>query len=137
MDDIAKIKQYEALREDHKLAFQLAGEYAKWFISTLLLLHSGAIAAIVQNGADPRFTRATIILGLGIALALLAGLAGWINLQLASKYYRRSATDLLQRKATNSWPTQARTAALVALTLIILSAIMLGIGAVLIWRQLF
>jgi hypothetical protein len=48
-------KRYNADRDDHKATFQLSGEYAKWFISTLLLLNSGAIAGIFQKGASVKW----------------------------------------------------------------------------------
>jgi hypothetical protein len=136
MNEVEKL-QFASSREDHKLAFELAGEYAKWFISTLLLLHSGAIAAVVQQGAGQRFACATIILALGIVLALLAALFGWFNLQLASFHYRASADALLKSTPVPSSSRSAQIAMMIAITSIIMSAIMLAIGAVLIWRQLF
>jgi hypothetical protein len=42
-------KRYNADRDAQKATFQLSGDYAKWFISTLLLLNSGAIAGIFQQ----------------------------------------------------------------------------------------
>jgi hypothetical protein len=50
--------RYDAFRDDYKEAFKLSGAYARWLISTLLLLHSGAIAAIFQKIANCRRTAA-------------------------------------------------------------------------------
>jgi hypothetical protein len=42
----ARETRYSANRESYKLTFELAGEHAKWLLSTLMLLNSGAIAGI-------------------------------------------------------------------------------------------
>jgi hypothetical protein len=93
-DDVA-IKKLEAFREAQKATFVLSGDYAKWFISTLLLLHSGAIAALIQRGDFSTQKVPAIAFGAGILLALFAGMAGWLNLQWASAHYRDLATALL------------------------------------------
>jgi hypothetical protein len=128
-------QKYEACREDHKTTFQLSGDYAKWFISTLLLLNSGAIAAIFQKGQT--YACAVLIHGLGIMLALAAGFAGWLNLQWASQHFRASTEEILEGVPMTPLPAKIATARCVAVTLSILSALSLGLGAILIWRQLF
>jgi hypothetical protein len=125
-------KRYEAHREDHKTAFQLGGEYAKWFISTLLLLNSGAILTIFQRGGFPC---AALIHGIGILLALGAAFAGWLNLQWASRYLRVIADDVLAGNAPTPQPEKIKHASCVAVTLALTSAIFCTIGALLIWRQ--
>jgi hypothetical protein len=129
-------KKYAAFHDDHKATFQLSGEYAKWFISTLLLLNSGAIAAIFQKGATANYACAFLILGLGIMLALGAGFTGWLNLFWASRHYRESAEKMIEGTLTNQLPSKIRRARLVAVTLSISSAACLFLGAIFIWRQL-
>jgi hypothetical protein len=126
-------KKYVAYRDDHKATFQLSGEYARWFISTLLLLNSGAIAAIFQKGATANYAWA---FGLGIILALGAGFFSWLNLFCASQYFRVSAEKIIQGASTTPLPSKIRIALIVALILSILSAVCLCLGAILIWRQL-
>jgi hypothetical protein len=125
-------KRYEAHREDHKAAFQLGGEYAKWFISTLLLLNSGAILIIFQKNGFPC---AALIHGIGILLALGAAFAGWLNLQWASSYFRAVAEEVLAGNAPTPEPKKIKYARWVAVALAVLSAIFWTIGALLIWRH--
>jgi hypothetical protein len=124
--------RYDACRDDHKVTFQLGGEYAKWFISTLLLLNSGAIAAIFQKGAGAK----SAVHGLGIMLALGAGLVGWLNLQWASQHFRASAEESLNGRPIPTLPTKIKVARWLAVSLSILSAALLGFGAILISCQL-
>jgi hypothetical protein len=125
-------KRYEANREDHKATFQLGGEYAKWFISTLLLLNSGAILIIFQKNGFPW---AAFIHGIGILLALGAAFAGWLNLQWASRYFRAAADDVLAGNAPPPQPKKIKQSMCVAVFLAVTSAISWTIGALLIWRQ--
>jgi hypothetical protein len=129
-------RKYAACRDDHKATFQLSGEYAKWFISTLLLLNSGAIAAIFQKGATANYAGAFLVLGLGIILALVAGFSGWLNLQLASQYFRESAEKIIEGASMTQLPPKIHWARHVAVTLSLLSAACLLFGAFLIWLQL-
>jgi hypothetical protein len=75
-------KYYEAYRENFRLTFVLAGEHAKWLLSSLMLINSGAIAGIFQKGIEKDHWVSVRLFGLGVLLALGAGILGWINLQL-------------------------------------------------------
>ncbi len=125
-------KRYEAHREDHKAAFQLSGEYAKWFISTLLLLNSGAILTIFQKGG---FSCAALIHGIGILLALCAAFAGWQNLQWVSRHLREEAENVLAGKEPTPTPDKIKHARYVGVALALASAIFWTVGAFLIWQQ--
>jgi hypothetical protein len=119
-------------REDHRLAFRLAGDYAKWFIATLLLLHSGAIAAVFPR-ADPKLACPTMIFGAGVALALFSALASWLNLFTVSKYFRQSANDVLAESARKPWPRSVTIWMWTAFASIVPSSVALIGGAIFVW----
>jgi hypothetical protein len=87
---------YEAYRENFRLTFVLAGEHAKWLLSSLMLINSGAIAGIFQKGIEKDHWISVRLFGLGVLLALGAGILGWFNLQCSSRFYRDAADDLLK-----------------------------------------
>jgi hypothetical protein len=92
-------KYYEAYRENFKVTFVLAGERAKWLLSSLMLINSGAIAGIYQKGLERDHLLSVRFFGLGVLLALVAGIFGWFNLQISSRFYRDAADDLLKGDA--------------------------------------
>jgi hypothetical protein len=124
---------FESNRDDQKAAFQLAGEYAKWFISTVLLLHSGAIAALFQSNSIASHSTTAAILGIGIVLALGSAYVGWLNLQWASGYYRQLTYNHIERKPQADRPKRIWISAQVAVALIMLSIACLAVAATMVW----
>jgi hypothetical protein len=124
---------FESNRDNQKAAWQLAGEYAKWFISTVLLLHSGAIAALFQSNSIKSHATAAAILGFGILLALGSAYVGWLNLQWASHHFRQATYDHIERKPQSKCPSYIKTSGQVAVCLIMLSVFCLALAMVMIW----
>jgi hypothetical protein len=100
MDMEAKHAVY---RENFKITFNLAGEHAKWLLSTLLLLNSGAIAGVFQKNAG-HTNMAVAIFAIGVFFALASGVVGWSNLQWAARYYAIAANDILTGKSEQPLP---------------------------------
>jgi hypothetical protein len=96
-------KKHAVYRENFKITFDLAGEHAKWLLSTLLLLNSGAIAGIFQK--DSLHTNmALIVFALGVFFALASGILGWFNLQNAANYFAGAADDVLAGRTERHRP---------------------------------
>jgi hypothetical protein len=107
----ARETRYSAYRESYKLTFELAGEHAKWLLSTLMLLNSGAIAGIFQKEISHR-NFVVSVFALGVLLALTSGTLAWFNLQWAASYYSNAAADILAEKEPKTYPwaiSQSRT----------------------------
>ena len=109
----AREARYSANRESYKLTFELAGEHAKWLLSTMMILNSGAIAGIFQKEISHRNLLVSIF-ALGVLLALISGTFAWFNLQWAARYYANAAADILAEKEPAAYPAvilQLRTCA--------------------------
>jgi len=130
-EDPAGRDRYQAYRENFKATFELSGDYAKWFISTLLLLNSGAVAGIFQHKEIKTYVSSVSLFGVGIILALLAGLFGWLNLQIAARHYRLLAKDTLNHTAERSCPKSIVIFRWVATAFATLSVVCLAVGAML------
>jgi hypothetical protein len=98
------MEKYAARRENFKITFALAGEHAKWLLSTLLLINSGAIAVIFQKDMQSGHRASLGLFGLGVFFALLSGILGWFNLQCAAKHYYKAADDLLAGRSDPPMP---------------------------------
>jgi hypothetical protein len=95
--------RYSANRESYKLTFELAGEHAKWLLSTLMLLNSGAIAGIFQKEISHR-NFVVSVFALGVLLAVISGTLAWFNLQWAARYYANAAANILVEKEPEPYP---------------------------------
>ncbi|MFZ5736057.1 MAG: hypothetical protein ACOY6K_04140 [Pseudomonadota bacterium] len=76
--------------EMHGRAISAQIDYGKWLISSLLLMHSSAIAGLIfkagNNGAPP-YLYATGWFVFGILLALASGFSAWWNFTFAARQY--------------------------------------------------
>lgn len=129
-------QKHMAHRENFKVTFDLAGEYAKWLLSTLLLLNSGAIAGIFQKDLAPRYHEPLCFFAFGVLFALISGIFAWFNLQIAAGHYRFSASDALAGKEDRPLPAslvRTRRAGIIAA---FMSAGFLALGAVFVLRAL-
>jgi hypothetical protein len=97
-------RNHAAHRENFKITFDLAGEYAKWILSTLLLLNSGAIAGIFQKDLSHAYGVSLYFFAAGVISALISGIAGWFNLQGAAVWYHSAATAVLAGKDEHARP---------------------------------
>jgi hypothetical protein len=102
------VKKSEAYRENSRLTFVLAGEHAKWLLSTLMLINSGAIAGIFQKRVEEKYWLSVFVFSLGVLFALGSGILGWFNLQIASRYYRDTADRLLEGEGDPGMPAKVR-----------------------------
>jgi hypothetical protein len=125
-------KKHAVHRDNYKLAYALMGEHAKWLLSTLLLLNSGAIAGVFQKDLTNKHLLAICLFGCGVLCALIAGAAGWFNLQYAAGYYRGLAEDVLANKQERPPPTSITRMRTFAIFATIASIICLALGSVLI-----
>jgi hypothetical protein len=125
-------KKYAAYREDFRLTFGLAGEHAKWLLSTLLLINSGAIAGIFQKDKASDYLAALCFFGGGVFFALISGVLGWFNLQLAAKYYYEISDDVLTGREIRPRPSSVNKMRFVAVIAAFLSIGCLIVGATLI-----
>jgi hypothetical protein len=100
----ARETRYSANRESYKLTFELAGEHAKWLLSTLMLLNSGAIAGIFFQKEISHRNLVVSVFALGVLLAVMSGTLAWFNLQLAARYYANAAADILAEKEPEPYP---------------------------------
>lgn len=64
-------------------------EYGRWLISSLLALHSAAIAGLIYSEKIKQVSPCTVVLFLvGLVLALAAGFIAWLNFKWAYEHYR-------------------------------------------------
>ncbi len=83
---------YNELKDSERAAFQLAGEYGKWLITTLVVLHGGALLGMFSF-LDALAGRRDALAGYaypvwffvgGLVLALVAGFFTWLNWSMHS-----------------------------------------------------
>jgi hypothetical protein len=130
-------KKHIAYRENFKIAFDLAGEYAKWLLSTLLLLNSGAIAGIFQKDLSHTYRGALYFFAAGVFFALISGVIGWFNLQIAASYYHFVSGAMLAGKDEPIRPKSIDRTRKYALLAAFSSIGCLGLGAALIGWALY
>jgi hypothetical protein len=85
----AREEAYRGLQDSKGRAFDLQGQYGRWLISTLLLIHGVGIGFIAK---DPRLASLLIPwifseMVAGLLLALLCGFITWINWSLHAVQY--------------------------------------------------
>jgi hypothetical protein len=122
-------KKHTAYRENAKIAFDLAGEYAKWLLSTLLILNSGAIAGIFQKDAAHLYLVSVCLFAAGVFFALASGCIGWFNLQFAASYYEDACSRVLARQAELAVPNSVKLTVKMAIIAAFLSIGCLALGA--------
>lgn len=84
---------YESLQTRQNHAFQLQGDYGKWLVASLLLIHGAAFAFLAQDAALSKSILPFVYwpLVIGLLSALLCGLTAWINWTLLASMYDVSA----------------------------------------------
>lgn len=122
--------KHTAYRENFKIAFDLAGAYARWLLSTLLILNSGAIAGIFQKDAAHAYLISICLFAFGVFFALASGITGWFNLQIAASYYENSGSRVLTRQAELPMPRSVRLTAKIAIIAAFFSIGCLALGAI-------
>jgi hypothetical protein len=98
-------RYFDTLREDVAAYRQLQGDYGKWLIASLLLIHTAALYALITTDAV-RSVLATWALWWfvgGLFLALLCGLVTWWNWELhVAQTIRRANVNMLTN--VEFWP---------------------------------
>jgi hypothetical protein len=112
----AAFRQLDDMRSK---SFTMQGDYGKWLISSLFLMHGSAIAGLVFKSGGcsaPPFLSAVAWFVAGIVFALGAGFAAWWNFTFAMKQYDEWATPnmLINR---DHWPKPATSKFLIDTTL--------------------
>ena len=125
-------KKHAVYRDNYRLAYGLMGDHAKWLLSTLLLLNSGAIAGVFQKDEAYNHLAAVCSFGGGVFFALVAGIAGWFNLQYAAANYRGLADDVLAEREERSQPISIAIMRTFGIVAAIVSVACLMLGATLI-----
>lgn len=78
------------LLDKEKFSFQIAADYGKWLLASLILLHGGGLLGLFSMAAradlDP-LIKPAIAMVMGLFLGLVSGFLTWLNwLFLASSY---------------------------------------------------
>ncbi|ATU91998.1 hypothetical protein [Phyllobacterium zundukense] len=100
----ARELRYQQYQEAKKVTFQLQGDYGKWLIATLILIHGGALAFIASNERlSMLLLPSTFWCSIGgVLTALLCGFVTWINWSLHYAFYERVDPAMLH--SGNGWP---------------------------------
>jgi hypothetical protein len=102
----AAFQQMEDMRSK---AFTMQGDYGKWLISSLFLMHGSAIAGLIFKSAGPDappFLFAVSWFVAGILFALGSGFLAWLNFTFAMQQYDKWATPNMLVNAEH-WPKPA------------------------------
>lgn len=130
----AQIARFQQLF-DH--SFKLQAEYGRWLISSLLFLHSAAIAGLLFKTDAKSIPYLTSLWWFifGIVFALGAGLAAWWNFTFACHVYYQRVDQLLRNQPQASpIPTDKVTATLwLSSACGVLSVLCLLAGAGAVW----
>src|SRR5690606_21541635 len=96
--------------EQSRRTRDIAADYGKWMIASLLLVNGGAIIALLRASLLKliQVKVAGIAFTSRIALSILCGLATWINWYLLNSFYEKYARPAVIL-GTVSWPIEGRT----------------------------
>lgn len=95
---------YHEYQETKRAAFQLQGDYGKWLIASLLLVHGAGVLFLVQNEKLPP----AVVLSIfwwpiaGLMLALVCGFITWINWGLNAQLYGPIKASMIYND--EDWP---------------------------------
>ncbi|AZO75339.1 MULTISPECIES: hypothetical protein [unclassified Mesorhizobium] len=104
--DAAALAVYTDLKESQRATFQIAAEWGRWLIGSLVLIHSGALfgmfSLLNSNGGGANAQQSTMnvlqefrlpvwFFVAGLLLALSAGLFAWLNWSMHSANYMAQA----------------------------------------------
>lgn len=121
--------QYEFVQAQLKHTMEMQGGYGKWLLASLLLVHGGIFAFLVQNEKLSASILPHVFWWLvsGLVLALISGFATWWNWTFAARVY--SAFSPLMIYGDEHLPKFGwRQRAPVVITMYL--AIVLGLGSV-------
>jgi hypothetical protein len=96
--------QYEHHQADVRAAFQLQGDYGKWLVASLLLIHGGAFLFLTRS---PDLAKSVLpvvywwLIG-GLMLALVCGFVAWINWDLHTVLYKPLNAGMIVND--DQWP---------------------------------
>lgn len=98
---------YRELQDYAEFARRLQSEYGKWLITTLWLVHAGAIAGLIFKNSSPNappYLPAIWAFVAGLVLALATGFCAWINFSLIEASLRKMADHRMLRWR-KYWPS--------------------------------
>ncbi|MDX8480451.1 hypothetical protein RFN28_18565 [Mesorhizobium sp. VK24D] len=104
--DAAALAVYNDLKESQRATFQVAAEWGRWLIGSLVLVHSGALFgmfSLLNNATAAQATNALQSFKIpvwcfvfGLLLALVSGLCAWVNWSMHSfNYMAQARYDML------------------------------------------
>ncbi len=100
----ARKLRYEQLQENRRAASQLQGEYGRWLVASLLLVHGGSILLLAQSQEMVRLVLPSVFWWhvAGLLLALTSGFLAWMNWGYHMILYDKVQPDMIYDD--NSWP---------------------------------
>jgi hypothetical protein len=102
---------YPELKEWEKFARGLQTSYSKWLITTLYVVHAGAITGLIFKSPylPPAYLPAIWCFVAGLLLASIAGFAAWVNLCRIEELYGKWADyHMLIAPGQDNWPKAPR-----------------------------
>lgn len=78
---------YEDLKQSERATFDVASQYGRWLISTLVIINGGALAGLLtfldglasESDTLARFAHSIWCFVAGVILALMSGMMAWMN----------------------------------------------------------
>lgn len=100
----ARKLQYQQHQEDMRAAFQLQGDYGKWLVASLLLIHGVSIWFLAESQELARTILPAVFWWhvIGLLLALTCGFVAWINWSLHTVLYAPLDPGMILD--TRNWP---------------------------------
>ena len=112
-------------------------EYGRWLVSTLVLLHSGALAGLLfkAEALRPDYLVLFWIFLAGILFALSSGFATWLNATWGWEQYDKWGRQVLMRPDSSLEDADRRMQASTSFATVfgLMSAVLLPIGAGVFW----
>jgi hypothetical protein len=122
---------YEHMRKMQQLCLSVMSDYGKWLVTSLLILHSGAIAALVYKNVPGSPLAGAVVapFAIGVVLSLITGFVSWVNFALNAEKFESWADH---RMLTNDdfWPGDPRK---LGTQLTMYGAILVGVASAACW----
>lgn len=97
---------YESLKRQSEFMRQMQAEYGKWIVSSILVLHSGAIGGLLYKFDLIKGSAGSLWwFVIGIALAIGTGFVAWLNFTFADESAHKMA-DHRMLNDPNYWPKE-------------------------------
>jgi len=109
---------YDHMKTMHEFSLKMQSEYGRWLISTLITLHTAAIAGLFYKTLDnhPPYLSSIWWFVVGIILGLATGFLAWWNFSFAANSYHNAADHRMLNDPTY-WPSTMTNQKAVTLTL--------------------